>query len=111
MVVPDRRIAVPLPTALPRALDEHPVLKHLREQIRASNACLESVRDLLPPPLQTAVRAGPIEGERWTLLVGNAAVAAKLRQLGPRLEKRLIERGMQISAIRIRVQRSQDAAL
>jgi len=50
------------------------------------------------------VKAGPVDEEAWSLLVANASVAAKLRQLRPRLEERLRERGWQVSSIRIKVQ-------
>ena len=47
---------------------------------------------------------GPVDDEGWSLLAANAAVAAKLRQLKPRLEALLQERGWQVSSIRIKVQ-------
>jgi hypothetical protein len=50
------------------------------------------------------VAPGPVDDKGWTLIAANASVAAKLRQLQPRLEDELLERGWQVSAIRIRVQ-------
>jgi broad-specificity NMP kinase len=47
-----------------------------------------------------------VDEQGWSLLAANAAVAAKLRQLQPRLEDRLRDRGWQVSAIRIKVQSS-----
>jgi hypothetical protein len=38
------------------------------------------------------------------LLAANASVAAKLRQLQPRLEEVLRERGWQVNAVRVKVQ-------
>lgn len=105
-MVVDRRDAVPLPTTLTRALDEHPTLAQLRAQMQASRQCLDAVADLLSPPLLRSVQAGPFVEGSWTLLAANGSVAAKLRQMGPLLERRLAERGMQITAIRIRVQRA-----
>jgi hypothetical protein len=45
-----------------------------------------------------------VDEEGWSLLAANAAVAAKLRQIKPRLETILQERGWQVSSIRIKVQ-------
>jgi hypothetical protein len=53
--------------------------------------------------LAASVRAGPLDETGWSLLGGNAAVAAKLRQLAPRLEARLHERGHAVTSIRIKV--------
>jgi hypothetical protein len=105
-MVVDRRDAVPLPTALTRALDEHPTLAQLLAQMQASRRCLEAVADLLAPPLLRSIQAGPFAEGTWTLLAANGAVAAKLRQMTPLLERRLAGQGVQITAIRIRVQRS-----
>ena len=57
-----------------------------------------------PGALARHVRPGPIDEEGWSLLVANAAVAAKLRQIKPHLEGLLREQGWQVSSIRIRVQ-------
>jgi len=58
----------------------------------------------LPAALAPHVRAGPVDDDGWSLLAANASVAAKLRQLQPRLEEVLSRRGWQVSAIRIKVQ-------
>ncbi len=105
-MVVDRRATVPLPTALTRTLAEHPTLAQLLAQVQASRRCLEAVADLLPPPLLRSVQAGPLEGGAWTLLAANGAVAAKLRQFVPLLERRLAGKEIQITAIRVRVQRA-----
>ena len=41
---------------------------------------MEAVRPLLPAALLRHVRSGPSDDEGWTMLAGNPAVAAKLRQ-------------------------------
>jgi hypothetical protein len=53
--------------------------------------------------LAASVQPGPIDEAGWSLLVANAAVAAKLRQLAPRFEERLREAGHPVAAIRIKV--------
>jgi hypothetical protein len=45
-----------------------------------------------------------VDDEGWTLLVANAAISSKLRQLQPRLMDTLAQKGLKVSAIRIRVQ-------
>ncbi|WP_280152770.1 hypothetical protein [Piscinibacter sp. XHJ-5] len=98
-IVPD---SLPIADALQRSAP----LTHLRQRLQDSNARLAAIRDLLPAALALQVKAGPVDEESWSLLVANASSAAKLRQLLPRLEVRLRERGWQSSSIRIRVQSS-----
>ena len=78
-------------------------LSRLVDRLRESNALLASVLPLLPTGLAASVRAGPLDQDGWSLLCANASVAAKLRQLSPRLEARLLERGHAVAAIRIKV--------
>jgi hypothetical protein len=51
------------------------------------------------------VKPGPVDEEGWSLLAANAAVAAKLRQLRPRVEQRLQEAGWAPATVRIKVLR------
>lgn len=83
-----------------------PMLASLVDRLRESNAMFATVRPLLPGALAASVRPGPLDDAGWSLLSANAAVAAKLRQLVPRLEGRLRERGHAVCAIRIKVQPS-----
>jgi hypothetical protein len=69
-----------------------------------SNARFEAIRSSLPATITLHVRPGPVDDAGWSLLAANASVAAKLRQLQPRLEDVLRERGWQVSAIRVKVQ-------
>lgn len=85
------------------ALAQSAPLARLRELLRESNARFAAIAPLLPPGLASQVRAGPVAVEGWTLLAANASVAAKLRQLLPRLETALKDNGLQSSVIRIRV--------
>ena len=64
---------------------------------------LETVRPALPPALAAHVRAGPLDEGGWSLLVGHAAAAAKLRQLVPHLEMLLDDRGHAVRSVRIKV--------
>jgi len=78
-------------------------LSRLVDRLRESNAMYAAILPLLPSALAASVRAGPLDEAGWSLLGANAAVAAKLRQLVPRLEERLRERGHAVVAIRIKV--------
>jgi hypothetical protein len=95
-----------LPAALPigEALAACAPLARLQALLRDATARYEAIRPLLPPALAAQVRAGPIGEDGWALLADNPSVAAKLRQLLPRLEAALQQHGWQGSAIRIRVQ-------
>jgi len=79
-------------------------LAHLQQLMRGSTARFDAIRSDLPAALAAHVRPGPVDDQGWSLLAANASVAAKLRQLQPRLEDRLRERGWQVSSIRIKVQ-------
>ncbi|MEO6030889.1 MAG: hypothetical protein ABIP61_03130 [Burkholderiaceae bacterium] len=94
------------PNALPidEALRRSAPLVRLRQLMQESNARFEAIRPSLPAALAAHVRPGPVDALGWSLLAANGAVAAKLRQLQPRLEETLRDAGWQISAIRVRVQ-------
>ena len=87
-----------------KALTQSAPLASLLHRLRFSQQCMEAVQPLLPPGLRPYVKAGPVDEEGWTLLVANAAISAKLRQLHPRLMDTLAQKGLKVSAIRIRVQ-------
>ena len=101
-----RRDAPPSSAAQPiaEALRSSAPLGRLAERMRRSNAAFAAVGPLLPPGLAAQVRAGPIDEAGWSLLCANAGVAAKLRQLAPRLEQHLHETGLGVASIRVKVQ-------
>jgi hypothetical protein len=96
--------AVPDAVPLGQVLDRCEPLLRLQQRLAAANAHMDAVRPFLPPVLSKHVRSGPTDAEGWTLLAANPAVAAKLRQLLPRLEAALRQQGCATSRIRIRVQ-------
>jgi hypothetical protein len=98
-IVPD---SLPVAEALRRSAP----LAHLRERLQDSKDRYDAIRPHLPDALRAFVAAGPVDDEGWSLLAANASVAAKLRQLKPRLEDTLRQRGWQVSSIRIKVQSS-----
>ena len=89
---------------LTEALARSAPLALLRERLRESNARFDALRGALPPGLAPHVKPGPVDAEGWTLLAANGAVAAKLRQLQPRLEAALLDQGWPAGALRIKVQ-------
>jgi hypothetical protein len=86
------------------ALEDAPTLARLTQLARQSREMLEAVESLIPVSLRSAVRAGPIDGSGWCLLVDNNAAAAKLRQVLPALTAELRRRGAQVNSIRLKVQ-------
>lgn len=71
--------------------------------MRESSDLLKSVELLLPSTMRASVKAGPIDGETWCLLISSNAAAAKLRQLLPALQVRLQADGHKITVIRLKV--------
>jgi hypothetical protein len=101
---------VPNASPIRQVLDRCQPLQQLQQRLVIAQACLDAVMPQLPAILRSQVRAGQLdEGENaWTLMASNTAVAAKLRQLLPRLESALatsgVTRAAQPTSIRIRVQ-------
>jgi hypothetical protein len=100
-----QRPSVPDPLTMSEAMQRSAPLAHLRAMLQASRECMDAIRPLLPAALAAQLRAGPIDDSgAFVILVSSPAVAAKLRQLQPRLEQALTKRGRQSGAIRVRVQ-------
>lgn len=91
------------PVPLHQAAEESPTLARLAQLARESGDRLKAIESSIPAALRAAIRPGPIEGTTWCLLVDSNAAAAKLRQLLPLLQQRLISRGWEVTAIRLRV--------
>ncbi|MDP2255998.1 MAG: hypothetical protein Q8K05_08080 [Polaromonas sp.] len=94
---------------LPQALSIHqaaenaPSLARLTELVQESNDRLKSIESLLPAALRPAIKAGPIDGESWCLLVSGNAAAAKVRQLIPLIQDRLLNKGWKVTSIRLKI--------
>ena len=93
----------PSALSISAALQASAPLARLRDALRDSDARFEAIRPALPRTLVPYVKAGPIDAEGWSLLAANASVAAKLRQLRPRLEDLLREAGWSVPTVRIKV--------
>jgi hypothetical protein len=98
--------AVPDALAMGQALARCEPLLNLQRRLAEADKRMQVIRPLLPSGMWVSVSSGPSEadGSGWTLLAANPGVAAKLRQLLPRFEAALQDRGLQASPIRIRVQ-------
>ena len=94
---------------LPQALSIHqaaenaPSLARLTELVQESNDRLKAIESLLPAALRPAIKAGPIDGESWCLLVSGNAAAAKVRQLIPLIQDRLRNKGWKVTSIRLKL--------
>jgi hypothetical protein len=98
--------APPVAVPISEALAQSAPLARLKELLRESNERFAAIAPHLPAGLEQHIRPGPVTDDGWTLMAANASVAAKLRQLLPRLEFELKNRGLQASVIRIRIQSS-----
>lgn len=88
------RPSVPSPTPVADALRAHEGLRQLGARLEASRRRLQVITPALPATLAASIQPGPLDEDGWSLLVANAAVAAKLRQLLPRLEALLAQAGL-----------------
>nr|MDP2192696.1 hypothetical protein [Rhodoferax sp.] len=96
------------PVSLLQASQDSPTLARLIDLTRDSVARLKAIESLIPGPLRPAVKAGPIEGPVWCLILDNNAAAAKIRQLLPALEAHLRVKGWEVNSIRLKVQITRD---
>jgi hypothetical protein len=94
-----------LPQALTalQAAENAPTLARLAERVRESNDRFKAIESLIPEALRPAVKAGPIDGDSWCLLVSGNAAAAKIRQLLPLIQARLLGKGWKVTSIRLKI--------
>jgi hypothetical protein len=93
----------PKQVSLLQATQESPVLARLVGLATDSSARLQAIQPLIPASLRSAVKAGPINGTTWCVILDNNSVAAKLRQLLPALEAHLRSKGFAVESIRLKV--------
>src|ERR1700748_1025897 len=107
---PPKASVVPLARPLGESLARDDTLGSLLARVRASQARLDALADVLPGLLRQHLRAGPLDDEGGTILAANSAVASKLRHLLPTLAETLVAKGWQATAIRVKVQSTQAPA-
>ncbi len=88
------RVSVPSPTPVADVMRANSALARLGERLDGSRRRLRVIEGALPGTLLASIQPGPLDDDGWSLLVANAAVAAKLRQLLPRLEALLAQAGL-----------------
>ena len=88
---------------LHQAVGESPSLARLTQLVRESNERLKAIEALIPGGLRPAIKAGPIEGETWCLLISSNAAAAKIRQLIPLMQASLLRQGWKVTTIRLKI--------
>lgn len=86
-----------------QALAASEPLALLSRRMRESQDRLVAISPLLPPAMRPHVKAGPIDETGWSLLAGNNAVAAKLRQMLPALEAHLRTRGWEGPPLKVKL--------
>jgi hypothetical protein len=89
--------------SLHQAAGNSPSLARLTDLVRESNHRLKAIETLIPLALRPAVKAGPIDGENWCLLVNGNAASAKVRQLIPLLQSSLLRQGWKVKSIRLKI--------
>jgi hypothetical protein len=96
---------VSVPDALPisQALNASASLSHLRRRLDDSRRRYAAVLPCLAASLAPHVTASPVDDGGWSLIAANASVAAKLRQLQPRIEQRLLDCGFAPVPVKIKV--------
>ncbi|MBA4218100.1 MAG: hypothetical protein IIA03_01565 [Proteobacteria bacterium] len=88
------RASIPSPTPVADAMRAHDGLSQLNVRLEASRRRLRTISPAIPVALLSSLQPGPVDEEGWSLLAANAAVAAKLRHLLPRLEALLVQAGL-----------------
>ncbi|MCR4297859.1 MAG: DUF721 domain-containing protein [Gallionella sp.] len=79
-------------------------LRPLLTKAMVLSALQRHFMDVAPPRLAQSSQVLGLQSSTLTIAVGNAAVAAKLRQLAPELVVMLQNRGCEVSRIHVKVQ-------
>ncbi len=81
-----------------------PELQALNREIRQLSALQSVLAEVLPGNLATSARVALVKAGQLILFADNGAVAAKLRQMAPRILIFLRQRGYEITGIHLQVQ-------
>ena len=85
-------------------IDTLPELQALNRKTRQLMALQSVLAEVLPGNLATSVSVALVKAGELTLSADNGAVAAKLRQMAPRILIKLRQQGHEITGIRLQVQ-------
>ncbi|MES2385332.1 MAG: hypothetical protein V4593_12355 [Pseudomonadota bacterium] len=86
-----------------QAVENSPHLARLTGLVQDSSDRLKAIESLIPQALRPSIQAGPIDEGVWCLLVSSNAAAAKVRQLLPLIQSRLIDKGWKVTSIRLKI--------
>jgi hypothetical protein len=86
-----------------QAVENSPSLARLAGLVQESKDRFQVIESLIPEGLRPSVQAGPIDEGVWCLLVSSNAAAAKVRQLLPLIQSRLIREGWKVTSIRLKI--------
>ncbi|MFN3571211.1 MAG: hypothetical protein ACK4VX_13110 [Polaromonas sp.] len=86
-----------------QAVENSPHLARLAGLVQDSSDRLKVIESLIPQALRPSIQAGPIDEGVWCLLVSSNAAAAKVRQLLPLIQSRLIDKGWKVTSIRLKI--------
>ena len=85
-------------------IDTLPELQALNREIRQLMALQSVLAEVLPGNLATSASVASVKAGELILFADNGAVAAKLRQIAPRILISLRQRGYEITGIHLQVQ-------
>lgn len=102
-----RYTSSPTAKTLRDAASESPVLARLGALIAQSSQYRKDIEHLIPQGLLSTVKAGPLDGDSWCVVVSNPAVASKLRHLLPDFEQCLRQKHCNQVTVRIKVMKVQ----
>ena len=85
-------------------LNSLPELQALNRELRQLAALQSALAEVLPDNLATSASVAMVKAGELILVADNGAVAAKLRQMAPRILSSLRQRGYEITGIRLQVQ-------
>jgi hypothetical protein len=76
------------------------IFNRLKKQLSTHEALHQQLRQLLPPPLDSQLRAVALQQGNLTLFVPSPVWASRFRYLLPQLKKQLLNCGIQVTKIR-----------
>ena len=85
-------------------LSGNPELRQLLVKAQTLSALQRHFISIVPPHLAQPSQVLGLQSGVLSVAVGNAAIAAKLRQLAPELVVKLQNRGCEVNGIRVKVQ-------
>ncbi|MCU7904643.1 MAG: DUF721 domain-containing protein [Candidatus Thiodiazotropha sp. (ex Epidulcina cf. delphinae)] len=86
-----------------KILASHAAPARLGEKLSAQKALFQRVRQYLPPPLDSQLKAAVLQEQTLSLFVTSPVWASRLRYLIPQLQRQLRENGLSVDRLRTRI--------